>query len=353
MKAVVCWGAGDYRYQDMPEPVPADNEVVVKVKACGICASDGKCFVGANAYWGGSPPYVKAPVIPGHEFIGEVMALGPGAGEYYQLKIGDKAVAEQILPCWQCRYCLSGKYWMCEKNYVFGFQGGIDDGGMAEYLKYPRGSLVHKVPADMPDKVAAMIEPLSCAIHAVQRGKIELGDTVVIAGMGPLGLCMLQVAKLKNPGQLIVLDARDSRLEVAKKLGADMTINVAREDAVKKVLQLTGGYGCDVYLEATGVPAGVIQGLQMIRKLGNFVEFSVMAEDTRVDWTIIGDRKELNIYGSHLGPYCYPLAIDYLYRGLVKVDDIVTHVFPLKEFRRAFEIAHQGLDNAIKVLLIP
>jgi len=353
MRAIVNYGPFDFRLENVPDPVPGPEEVVIRVKASGLCASDLKCYHGGPSFWQGNPPYVKPPVIPGHEFVGEVVALGEGAGEKYGLEIGDKAVAEQILPCWECRFCKTGKYWMCERNYVFGFQGGIDDGGMAEYAKFPKGSIIHKVPKELSDEYGALIEPLSCAIHAVERGEIQLGDTVVISGMGPIGLMMLQIARLKNPGLLIALDTRDFRLEIAEKLGADVVINVAKEDAVKKVKDLTDGYGCDVYIEASGYPKSVPQGLDMIRKLGTFVEFGVFAEPAVADWTIIGDRKELNIHGSHLGPYRYPLAIDYLAKGIIRGDLIVTHKLPLENFKDAIKIAEDPNSNSIKILLIP
>jgi len=352
MQAVVCHGPSDYRLEHVDTPKIGPGDILVEVGACGVCASDVKCYHGAPSLWGGENPYVKPPVIPGHEFIGTVVELSPEAEET-GIKIGDKAIAEQIFPCHNCRFCKSGKYWMCERNYVFGFQGGYDDGGFAEYMKYPAGSIVHMVPKEVPDEFAVMIEPLSCAIHAVQRARIELGDVAVIAGMGPLGLCMLQVAKMRSPGKLVALDLREERLNLAEKLGADMVVNVAKEDAVKTVKQVTGGYGCDVYIEATGHSSAVTQGLEMLRKLGRMVVFGVFKEPATADWSIIGDRKELDVYGSHLGPYCYPLAIDYISTGKVKVDRIVTHKFPLSEFKKAFEYSEKGLDGAIKVVLVP
>jgi L-iditol 2-dehydrogenase len=130
-----------------------------------------------------------------------------------------------------------------------------------------------------------------------------------------------------------------------------VTIDPSKEDA-KAILQgLTGGYGCDVYIETTGAPVGVNQGLDMIRKLGRFVEFSVFGKDTSVDWSIIGDRKELDVRGAHLGPYCYPIAIDLFERGLITSRGIVTHDFPLGEWEQAFKLAN-SLDS-IKVLLKP
>jgi len=353
MRVIVNHGPMDYRLEEVPKPIAGPEEVVIRVKASGLCASDLKCYHGGPSFWQGNPPYVKPPVIPGHEFIGEVVALGEGAREKYGLEIGDKAVAEQILPCWECRFCKTGKYWMCERNYVFGFQGGIDDGGMAKYAKFPKGSIIHKVPKELSDSYGALIEPLSCAIHAVERGEIQLGNAVVISGMGPIGLMMLQIAKLKNPGLLIALDTRGFRLNIAKELGADVAINVIQEDAIKRVKELTGGYGCDVYIEASGYPKSVEQGLDMIRKLGTFVEFGVFGEPAVADWTMIGDRKELNIHGSHLGPYRYPLAIEYLTKGVIKAPSIITHTFPLEGFQDAIKLAENPNGNSIKILIIP
>ena len=353
MQAVVCYGPGDYRLREWDVPQPGPEEVVVRVKAAGICAGDTKCYQGAPMFWGDEHRngYCQPPVIPGHEFVGEVVALGVGAGEKYGLGLGDLAVSEQIVPCWKCRFCLRGQYWMCQYGDVYGFRQHAF-GAMAEYMLFPRNALNHKVPTSIPVKYAAYIEPLACAIHAVQRGEIEFGDVVVIAGAGPLGLGMIAAARLKHPGLLIALDLNDRRLDVANACGADLTLNPGKVDVIDEVRRLTDGYGCDVYIEASGHPVAVEQGLHMIRKLGTFVEFSVMAKPVTVDWTIIGDTKALNIHGAHLGPYCYPIAIDMLQKGLLPVERIVTHALPLPSYQTAFALAAAG-DEAIKVTLAP
>jgi len=157
------------------------------------------------------------------------------------------------------------------------------------------------------------------------------------------------VAKLKTPKQLIVIDLADERLELAKSFGADVIINPRKQDALAIVHSLTDGYGCDVYIEATGSPSGVEQGLNLIRKLGRFIEFSVFGTPATIDWSIIGDRKELDIRGAHLGPYCYPIAINLLSRGLVTSKGIVTHRYRLDEWDQAIAVAN-SLDS-IKVLM--
>jgi len=234
---------------------------------------------------------------------------------------------------------------------IFGFQREVADGGMAEYMRFPPTAIVHRIPNGISIEDAAIIEPLACAIHTVNRGDIQLDDVVVIAGAGPLGLMMTQVAHLKTPKKLVVIDLVDERLALAREYGADITINPQRDDTLSIVRSLTDQYGCDVYIETTGVPAGVPQGLELIRKLGRFVEFSVFGAETSVDWSIIGDRKELDVRGAHLGPYCYPIAIDLLGRGLVTSKGIVTHGFALEEWEEAIKVAN-SLDS-IKVLMRP
>src|SRR5438270_9637228 len=244
MRAVRCVGPEDYRLQEIPVPTPGPGEVVIKLDACGVCASDVKCFIGAPLFWGDAnrAGYVQAPVTAGHELIGTVVALGEGAGEKYGLELGDRAISEQIVPCGECRYCRKGQYWLCAVHDIYGFHT-YTQGGMADYMLFPARALNYKVPADLPIEKAALIEPLACSMHAIERAQIQFGDVVVIAGAGTLGLGMVSCARLKNPGSLIVLDRLESRLKLAQALGADITINAGQEDPVERVVELTDGYG--------------------------------------------------------------------------------------------------------------
>ncbi len=351
MKALVAYAPGDYRLEMVDVPRAEEGEIVIKVEACGICAGDVKAFQGAPRFWGGegNPPYIKAPVIPGHEFIGRIVEIGSNVkGDF---KIGERVISEQIVPCWDCKFCNTGRYWMCQKHDVYGFQNNVN-GGMAEYMKFPKGAINHKVPGDLPIEKAVLIEPYSCSKHTVDRANISNEDVVVLSGAGALGLGMIGAIKLRNPAKLIVLDLKEERLELAKKFGADIIMNPSKEDVVKKILDMTGGYGCDIYIEATGHPASVKQGLEMIRKLGRFVEMGVFKDLVTVDWSIIGDAKELDVLGSHLGPYSYDTVIKWIYEGKMPTDGVVTHKFKLDDWRKAFELAAKG-EEAIKVILIP
>lgn len=353
MRAVICHGPEDYRLEEVLTPHARPGEVLVKTLLSGVCASDVKCYTGAKMFWGDEnrPAYCQAPVIPGHEFVGEVVALGEGAGEKYGLQLGDYAVSEQIVPCGACRYCRSGHYWMCQPHDIYGFHQSTQ-GAWAEYMKFPVGSRNYKVPQTLDPHHAVFVEPLGCSIHAVNRAKIQFNDVLVIAGCGPLGVGMVAAARMKNPALLIVLDLNPSRLELAKKCGADLVLNPNQVDVVDEVRKLTGGYGCDVYIEATGAPQAVVQGLHMIRKMGTFVEFSVMREPVTVDWTIIGDSKELNLYGAHLSPHTYPTAMRMIAEKRLPMEDILTHRLPLADFEHGVSLASKGSES-LKVTLDP
>ena len=352
MKAIVAYAPGDYRFEEVDVPRAGSEEMILKIEACGVCAGDTKAFGGAPSFWGGdgSPPYIKAPMIPGHEFVGTVVEIGDRVkGDW---KLGDRICPEQIVPCEECMFCKTGRHWMCEKHDLYGFQNNVN-GGMAEYVRLTKESLNYKVPKDMPIEQAVLIEPYGCSWHCVERANISNIDTVVLAGAGTLGLGMIGAIKQRNPKCFIVLDVKDSRLEKAKEFGADLVMNPAKENVVSEIKKLTGGYGCDVYIEATGHPSSVQQGLEAIRKMGTFVEFSVFSDLTAVDWSIISDRKELNLFGSHLSPFCYDTVIEWLGNGKMPADGVVTHSFPLSEYKTAFELAKTGEDNALKVILVP
>ena len=357
MRAVVARGIGDYRYVDVipdykieevPIPTAGDGEMIVKVEACGICIGDVK-MSHSNERWGGKgkPPLLKSPFTPGHEFIGRIVEIGTGIEGNF--KIGDRVTSEQIVPCWKCKNCLSGKYWMCEKSLLYGF---AFNGGMAEYMKFQKGAINYKVPENIPMETAVLIEPYACSKHAVDRAEIQNDDVVVLSGAGALGLGMLEFIKMKNPKLTIVLDIKEKRLEVARQLGADIVLNPTQVDISAKVRELTGEIGCDVYIEATGYPQSVIQGLEMIKKLGTFVEFGFFVDPVSINWSIIGDFKELNIHGSHLGPYCYKPVLEWMANGRISTRGVVTHKLALSDFKKGFEIAEKG-DDSIKVVLIP
>jgi erythritol/L-threitol dehydrogenase len=353
MHAVVCHGPQMYSLEETAVPLPGPGEALVKVDAVGICASDLKCYHGAAKFWGDGtkPAWAETEVIPGHEFVGTVVQLDEAAASRWDVAVGDRVTSEQIVPCWKCRYCLRGEYHMCAPHDIYGFKRRTP-GAMASYMIYPADALVHKISPDLPPAHAAFVEPLSCALHAVERARMTFEDTVVIAGCGPIGLGMIAGSRAKNPARVIALDVSPVKLALARECGADLALNVAEEDVVGIVQDLTDGYGADVYLEGTGHPSAVPQGLSLLRKLGRYVEYSVFGSDVTVDWSIISDDKELDVLGAHLGPYCWPAAAKLLESGALPMDKIVTHQLPLERFQEGLDLVAAG-DRSVKVSLIP
>lgn len=349
MRALVAHAQGQYSLDEVPVPVPGYGEILLKVEACGICAGDVKATHNAARFWGGDgmPGFCKPPFIPGHEFLGEVAAVGDGVEAF---KVGDRLVTEQIVPCGKCRYCAEGKYWLCDPHDVYGFKSHLN-GGMAEYVLLPANARNYKISKDIPTEEAVLIEPYACSLRGVRQARITCDDVVVLSGAGTLGLGMIGAIRMRNPKKLIVLDMNDARLEKAKAFGADEVLNPGRDNAIQRVLDQTDGYGCDVYIEVTGHPNSVGQGLEMICKGGRFVEFSVFSAPATVDWSIIGDTKEIVIYGSQLSPYCYPPTIEGIAEGKLPTAGVVTHTFALEQWEEAFQTAEGG--KAIKVIIKP
>ena len=360
MYAVVTHGPHDYRFEQVDLPTPDEGEILLKVEACGICAGDIKAFKGGEVFWGSSdsPAYLEVPAIGGHEFVGEIIQLGKnpetrldfGTGDK-DFEIGNRVVVEQIAPCGECLYCKNGQYWLCKAHNVFGFKYFLN-GGFAEYVKLPKNSNVYRIPKDMPVEKAVLTEPFGCSMHAIDRAKIRKEDVVVISGAGCLGLGMITALKRLQPKLIISLDLVDERLEKAQEFGADLIFNPVNYDIKKVIDGLTDGYGCDVYIEATGHPDSVVQGLNIIKKGGRFVEFSLFNEPVTCNWSVIGDGKELDMFGVSLSPFCFPKVIEGIYDGSLKTEGIVTHSFKLEEFEKAFEVCMNSKDS-IKVILKP
>jgi 2-desacetyl-2-hydroxyethyl bacteriochlorophyllide A dehydrogenase len=340
MNAVVVHDGLRFSYEPIDKPAAGPGEVVIRVEAAGICAADRKIYSG-NHPWQLPPLYQ-----PGHEYVGSVVELGAGAPEQIGLGLGDRITAEILVPCTTCWYCRRGLYHHCDEPRVC-------VGAWAEYLRIPQGALIHRIPPDMAPEVAVLVEPLSCAVHAVNLGKITFNDTVVVSGLGAIGMGVLQVARLRSPHILIGLDVDERVLELARSLGAQHTINPAREDAAETIRELTEGRGCDVYIEASGSPQSLLVGIDALRKAGRLVIYGVYGKETTVDFNQVSEFKELAIVGGHLSPNCFGPAIDFLAQGSVDAAAMVTHTFPLSQYEEAMLAKSQSESVSIKTILIP
>lgn len=350
MHALVAYAPFDYRYEEIPIPEIGPGEILLKVKGCGICAGDLKAYHGGIRIWGTSEKnrYIDAPITGGHEFCGTVCKKAPDITDF---EIGDTVVSEQIVPCGHCRFCIQGKYWMCTESAVFGFKKYCA-GGFAEYVKLPATCINHKVPESFSIEEAVLIEPVACGMHAVEQAQIKHSDTVVVAGMGAIGLSMINLAQLYLPKKIIGIDVRENRLAAGRDFGADLVLNPKSCDVSEEIHKQTNGLGCDVYIEASGSPQSVSQGMNALINLGKFIQMGVFAEEVTADWNIIGDGKELQIIGSHLSALTYPSVIRGITNGLIKTDGLISHTFKLEDWKQAFETAEKASD-AMKVMLIP
>lgn len=350
MKALVAHAPYDYRYESVPMVYAGKGEIVLKIEACGICAGDIKAYHGGVRIWGTTPEnrYIEAPSIGGHEFVGQVVEIGTGVENF---SLGDRVVSEQIVPCWDCDFCRQRKYWMCRSSAVYGFKQKCQ-GGFAEYIKLPVESINHKVPKSFSTEQAVLIEPIACGMHAVELADIRHDDVVVIAGLGAIGLAMVNMVKLALPKTIVGLDMKSQRLKMAMEFGADTALNPAQEDIKACISELTDGKGCDVYIEASGSSASVNQGLDLLKNLGRYVQMGVFAEEVKADWNIIGDGKELIIKGSHLSALTYGSTIKGIESGMIKTDGLISHTFPLADWKQAFETAEKA-PEAVKVMLVP
>ena len=350
MKALVQYAPFDNRYETVDVPDIGPEEILLKVRGCGICAGDIKAYHGGIRIWGSGPKdrYIEAPVIGGHEFYGEILRTGEDVAQW---KAGDVVCAEQIVPCGECDYCRRGIYWMCQKSAVYGFKQHAA-GGFAQYMKLHKNSIVHRIPAEFTPQQSVLIEPIACGMHAVDLAEIGHEDVVVVAGLGAIGLSMVNMAKLRLPAKVIGLDVKDSRVAKGLEFGADVTMNPSKEDVTKRILALTEGRGCDVYIEASGSGVSVSQGLSLLRNHGRYVQMGVFADKVSADWNVIGDGKELTIKGSHLSARTFPAVIEGIRAGWIKTEGLVSHSFPLEQWEKAFETAQED-DTALKVMLTP
>jgi len=340
MMAVTVREGTRFGFESIDVPALTSGDVLIRVEAAGICAADRKIYSG-NHPWKLTDLYV-----PGHEYVGRVTAMGPGAQKNSGLELGDRITAEIIVPCRTCWFCHRGMYHLCDNP-------GICVGAWAEYLRIPSGAIVHRIPDDLTPEIASLVEPLACSVHGVQLARIGLSDTVVIAGMGAIGMGMLQTARLQTPRLLIGLDVDDGLLDLAKKLGADHVFNPSRDDLGTAIRDLTEGRGCDVYIEASGSTMSIRAGFELVRKAGRVVIFGVYGQQASLDFNVISEFKELEVVGGHLSPNTYPQAIRYLSEGLVDGEAMATHVFPLSDFAQAIEAKASSDTPSIKTILLP
>lgn len=221
--------------------------MLARVLCISISDLDIHCFAEGKNFTQVEDIPSKRKIIPGFEFVSEIVKIGSGAAKAYSsLNVGDMVVVEEVIPCNYCRFCRTGSYNLCTSQNIFGINNV--HGGMANYIKFPKGTIIHKIPSSLTSHEAVLCQPLACSIYAVQKAKIEIQHTVAIIGVGVAGCCSIIISK-KRANQVIAIDSSDTRLRVAQKCGADFCINSSRCDIVYEMKKLTRGEGCDVVIE--------------------------------------------------------------------------------------------------------
>lgn len=349
MNAVLTHGPGDMRYERIATPVPGAREVLIKVSRVGMGINDPTI---AEGHW---PMRTDRPTVAGHEFTGVVVALGEGAVEHHGLAIGDRVLAEQVAFCRRCFYCKRGWYHLCETPGLFGLNV---DGGWADYMLFPENSIVHRLPPEVTDSAAIALESTSCGIYTVERGELRMGEAVCVLGGGFLGLIMVQVCRIMGAGLVVYCEDDDHRLGIGRSLGADAIFNLRRDDVVAEVRKLTGGLGCDLVVDH-GQTEAIELGSRMLRKRGRFVVGAAYAnsQSPKIEFGAICNQNELTFIGRTMSggmdASCFKRAIEYVRRGAIRLEPVVTHNLPLKDFQRALDISRRRLEHAIKVSMTP
>ncbi|MEK3643940.1 MULTISPECIES: zinc-dependent alcohol dehydrogenase [unclassified Aeribacillus] len=317
-------------------PVPKEDEALIKVSYGGICGTDMMIYHGLH-------PRAKAPLIMGHEFSGVVAEVG----ENQHVKKGDKVAIEPLLSCGICEACRNGQMNVCRTlRYI-----GIDkDGGFAEYVAIPINRL-RILPESVTEKEAAMLEPLAVAIHTVRRSRLKVGDTIAILGAGPIGLLIGIIAEHAGAGKIFISDVSSMRLQVAQDLGFE-AIDARNSDIVQVVKDYTNGVGADVVFEVAGTQITANQMIDCIKFQGEIMVVSVYKNPPTVQLANMHFR-EISLKTTRCySPEDFTKAIELLEQNKINLDPLVSHVLPLEEIKKGFELM-KNPDQSLKILFRP
>ena len=343
MKALLL---SQYRHLELTTldvPSVGANDVLIRVKACGICGSDVHGFDGST---GRRIP----PIVMGHEAAGVIESVGNNVTEF---KKGDRVTFDSTIYCGHCFYCKRGEVNLCDRREVLGVS--TPDfrrmGAFAEYVAVPQ-HIVYRLPDALPFAAAAMVEAVSVAVHAVALTPVAMGSTALVVGAGMIGCLVLQAARLAGCSRVIVVDLDDSRLQMASGLGATDLINSRNADAVAAVRNLTGGRGADVALECVGASVTVVTAIEGTRKGGTVTLVGNVTPTVEIPLQSVVSR-QIRLQGSAASSGEYPVCMDLLARGAVRVDTLLTATAPLDEGAAWFERLYNREPNLLKVVLEP
>ena len=340
MKACYFLGNGKFEVREEPIPEIGPEDVLLRVAACGVCGTDVHIYHGDK----GSAP-VHPPVVLGHELAGMVVKTGE---RVKTLTEGDHVSVDPNCYCGKCHYCQIGKKQLCTSLYAVGVNRS---GGFEEYCAVPEAQC-YRLSPDLPLRYGAMAEPLACCLHGIDRAGIRVGDTVSVIGGGAIGLMMVQLAKLSGASQVILSEPVAMRREIGLKLGADCAVDPFQEDISEAICRCTGMPGTDVIIECVGNTEAVRQAFQAAKRGSTVLLFSVPKADTFHPLSLEDVyQKELKIIGSLINPDTHGRAVELINRGKIRLDEIITHSFPVDRLEEAIRM--QMSDASIKVIVAP
>jgi L-iditol 2-dehydrogenase len=341
VKAVLIERPNDVAYVELETPSVGPGDVLVRSHVAGVCRTDLEMLRGGLT----DPRWVRFPLVPGHEWSGTVAELGEGISE---LAVGDRVVCEGMIPCNRCRRCKEGNTQLCLNYDQLGF---TREGGYGEFVRVPR-HVVHRLPESVSFAAGALVEPASCVFRALERARPRPGDTIGVVGVGTLGSLALTLARLYTPGALIAYGVREEELTFARALDADAAIHVAEQDPVAVTHERLGG-GLDLVIETAGAAEAVDLATQLVRPGGRVVLLGIAGEGKLLE--LPADRimfADMDVIGSCSYPTsAWAGVVRLLEHGLVDLDPIVTHRFPVERFEEAFAVLEERQGIVAKVLL--
>ncbi len=338
MKALMYEGAWQMPLREIAAPVPESDDVIVAVAAAGVCGSDVHGFMGTTGR--------RTPgIVMGHELSGRVIEVGDHVSAY---QVGDCVVVQPLQTCGTCTMCRAGRSNVCRNRTLIGMH---EHGAYAEAVRVPQGQL-YRMPDNLSWEQGAMVEPLSVALHAVNLAPLNLMESVTIVGAGTIGLLTLLAARLKGAGTIIVTDRSPHRLELARRLGADIVVDVAEHDPVQVVQDATAGEGTHASFEAVGLTPTVQQAVAVTRIGGHVTWIGNSQPDVTLNMQQVVTR-EITIRGSYGFAGEFGQAIDALRTGRIDVMPLIERIAPLEDGPQLVHDLAQGTLDAVKVVLKP
>lgn len=340
MKASVYHDVNDFRLKDMETPNIGYGEVLLKLKACGVCGTDIHKAIHRSV-----PP----ETVLGHEFAGEIVMIGEGVTKF---NVGDRVVGAIHVPCFTCHYCQRQQYTLCPEFK----QTNIVPGGFSEYIHLSERHVRHllfKIPDSMSYLHASLAEPVACCIHGQKAADIRPGDNVLIMGAGPIGLIHGQLLKHKDVSKVIISDISSYKLKKAKEFGIDYPVNIKNENLKAVVNQVTNNEGVDIVIIAAGISSLLPEAIQLLRRGGRVICFSPFEQNSEVQIDASRFFKdEISIVGTYsVSPYEFEEAIIHISNGTIDAKSMITHEMSLDQVGEAINFAANPAEKVIKVVI--